>query len=63
VFGILSVYEIAALAKKYAALSKDDAAAFDENEEKLRNRLNQYISLQSDEKRAGIERLYKKIKV
>lgn len=63
VFGILSVYEIAALAKKYDALTENSAAEFTQNEEKLRNRLNLYVSLQSDEKKKEIESLYQKIKI
>lgn len=57
VFGLLSVYEIAALAKNYYALTENNND-LSENEEKLRSRLKNYIEMLSDEKRAEIKKWY-----
>jgi hypothetical protein len=62
VFGLLSVYEIAALAKKYNALT-ESSNDFTEKESELRSRLKNYIGILSDEKSAEIEHFYLKIKL
>jgi hypothetical protein len=62
VFALLGVYEVAALAKKYDALTDQNALELTEDELKLKRRLFTYIQMQSTDKKAEINRLYKLFK-